>query len=1078
MDSMNSQSITKPPFFNGDNYGYWKMRMENFIQSIDYDLWIVTTHGPFVRMTTVCEHQVPTPMDKLTTDDKKKLSLNAKALNVLVCALGQDEFARVSSCKSAKEAWKLLEATHEGDKDTKATKIALGTSEYENFKMKAGESVQDMNKRFNLIVNNLSKLNKVYPTSEINTKIIFSLPREWHSLVVNLLPKCADVETSTIWRSLYSHELLLKKMKEEEQVPIIKKTMALKIDDHPVSEGESDEELAMFKRYKKFMKWNKGESSKRFTSNKGKPNKITCYECGNVGHIKSECPKLKKKEELKKGKKKALKVTWDDLNSDESDSDQSQEENANACFMASNDEEEECSNHQNKPYGMLPTHIFAKREILEVRLSRVRYLDAECLGYCGLVKIGEEYYMKKEFQNLDEATRAEYGPQRSLSSVPSTSRAPKADAEDNANREVPVRAPRVKRSKSASHAFSASLLHCHSQMASTSKNPFKKFKKFILKTVMAPMKNIQESLDDLSDRMKKMEDRGLTESKSYASVFAHNEYSLVAFPPSLKCWKSKFVIVSRLTGDRQPFLARFPACRSFLRHHHPKATLELLKYAKKLFAHCHPNPPHVHAIYIRKNMGKTELLVLLDCQYELVRVVRGEDQGEALKIRTLAAYRRGGGSLETLLVECTPKSKGRKFAPQGTDIELTEAIPRQNLAELEKDQVVAKFVESPAFKEVLVENFPKYFDEWGKTEVGLQKTDDEGKKWFEVRVYHEIEFVLRPTSGDMTLPEYRQKFTRLAKFAPTLVSTPTDRIEEFRKKLRPDLRSRVSVLTTVDFAEAYDLIARADSDLSACIEYLKTNNVNSNTHRPISSVSKGKRPLQESSNSHFSKKGKSVQTHSVASENKSRGWKHPLCDTCGRHHPGECWLAQGLCLGCGKPGHFRRDCPTNPGKPFSTAPVISQSASARPTPSQRSTAGSNPTKNQSQQQGRAPAHTYAVKARAEENPDLIQGMFSLFDSVMHVLIDPGSTLSYICVPMLDKADIMKENLEQPILVSNPLGHSMRLNHVYQDCPLIVEGHQFSANLVELPYKEFDIILGMDWLNEHQAIIDFQRQRFN
>ncbi|VFQ90860.1 unnamed protein product [Cuscuta campestris] len=115
------------------------------------------------------------------------------------------------------------------------------------------------------------------------------------------------------------------------------------------------------------------------------------------------------------------------------------------------------------------------------------------------------------------------------------------------------------------------------------------------------------------------------------------------------------------------------------------------------------------------------------------------------------------------------------------------------------------------------------------------------------------------------------KFTSLAKFAPTLVSTPTDRVEEFRKKLRPDLRSRVSVLTTVDFAEAYDLIARADSDLSACIEYLKANNVSSSTHRPISSISKGKRPFQESSNSHFSKKGKSLQTHSVASENKSKG---------------------------------------------------------------------------------------------------------------------------------------------------------------------------------------------------------------
>ncbi|VFQ69612.1 unnamed protein product, partial [Cuscuta campestris] len=329
--------------------------------------------------------------------------------------------------------------------------------------------------------------------------------------------------------------------------------------------------------------------------------------------------------------------------------------------------------------------------------------------------------------------------------------------------------------------------------------------------------------------------------------------------------------------------------------------------------------------------------------------------------------------------------------------------------------------------------------------------------------------------GDMKLPEYRQKFTKLANFAPTLVSTPTDRIEEFRKKLRPDLRSRVSVLTTVDFAKAYEIIARADSDLSACIEYLKANNAGSSTHRPTSSASKGKRPFQESSSSHFSKKGKSAQKHSVASESKSKGWKHPLCDTCGRHHPGECWFAQGLCLGCGKSGHFRKDCPTNPGKPFSTALVVSQSASARPAPSQRSTAGSNQAKNQGQQQGRAPARTYAMKARAEENPDVIQGMFSLFDTIMHVLIDPGSTLSYICVPMPEKADIMKEQLKQPILVSNPLGHSMRLDHVYQDCPVIVEGQRFSANLVELPYKEFDIILGMDWLTEHQAVIDC-RQR--
>ncbi|VFQ92780.1 unnamed protein product [Cuscuta campestris] len=195
------------------------------------------------------------------------------------------------------------------------------------------------------------------------------------------------------------------------------------------------------------------------------------------------------------------------------------------------------------------------------------------------------------------------------------------------------------------------------------------------------------------------------------------------------------------------------------------------------------------------------------------------------------------------------------------------------------------------------------------------------------------EFVELQQEG-MTLPEYSQKFTHLAKFAPTLVSTPTDRIEEFKNKLRPDLRSRVSILTTVDFAAAYDLIAKADNDLNACNE--------------------------------------SVQTQPMESVDKSRKRRYPACEHCGRNHLGECWLKQGLCLGFGKPGHFKKKCPTNPGEPFPYTPIASQSASAQPAPSQRSTAGSKPAKNQNQQQGRAPARTYAMKARTEENPDVIQ----------------------------------------------------------------------------------------------------------
>ncbi|VFQ74398.1 unnamed protein product [Cuscuta campestris] len=67
--------------------------------------------------------------------------------------------------------------------------------------------------------------------------------------------------------------------------------------------------------------------------------------------------------------------------------------------------------------------------------------------------------------------------------------------------------------------------------------------------------------------------------------------------------------------------------------------------------------------------------------------------------------------------------------------------------------------------------------------------------------------------GSMTFTELREKFEHLAQFAPTLVSLPADRIEEFWKKLLPDVRPHVSILTITDFSEAYDLMVKVEIDV-------------------------------------------------------------------------------------------------------------------------------------------------------------------------------------------------------------------------------------------------------------------------
>ena len=46
----------------------------------------------------------------------------------------------------------------------------------------------------------------------------------------------------------------------------------------------------------------------------------------------------------------------------------------------------------------------------------------------------------------------------------------------------------------------------------------------------------------------------------------------------------------------------------------------------------------------------------------------------------------------------------------------------------------------------------------------------------------------------------------------------------------------------------------------------------------------------------------------------------------------------------------------------------------------------------------APARAYAMRVQGDQNaPEVLAGIFSLFDIEMHALIDPGSTHSYVCI---------------------------------------------------------------------------------
>ncbi|KAK8652354.1 hypothetical protein V6N13_061374 [Hibiscus sabdariffa] len=106
------------------------------------------------------------------------MELNCKALHILFCALGPDEYGKVSSCESAKEVWDKLEVIHEGSNEVE-TKIGLLNLEYENFKMSPDEDIKGMFDCFSTIFNQLKGFGEEISEDKLIQKLIYSLPEFW-----------------------------------------------------------------------------------------------------------------------------------------------------------------------------------------------------------------------------------------------------------------------------------------------------------------------------------------------------------------------------------------------------------------------------------------------------------------------------------------------------------------------------------------------------------------------------------------------------------------------------------------------------------------------------------------------------------------------------------------------------------------------------------------------------------------------------------------------------------------------------------------------------------------------------------
>jgi len=168
-------NVGKPPFFDGKNYDYWKIRMMVHLKAMGKKIWNIVENG-FVVLD-----------DKdLTSADEENILLNDQAMNVIYGALDIGEFNRIKNLGTAYEIWNKLMEIHEGTSTVKEAKLYVCKSKFSDFKMKDDESVSDMFNRMNDIVNELKGLGFEVPNDDFSHKFLRCLPERYDTIVTLL----------------------------------------------------------------------------------------------------------------------------------------------------------------------------------------------------------------------------------------------------------------------------------------------------------------------------------------------------------------------------------------------------------------------------------------------------------------------------------------------------------------------------------------------------------------------------------------------------------------------------------------------------------------------------------------------------------------------------------------------------------------------------------------------------------------------------------------------------------------------------------------------------------------------------
>ncbi|GJR86307.1 putative reverse transcriptase domain-containing protein [Tanacetum coccineum] len=314
---------------------------------------------------------------------------------------------------------------------------------------------------------------------------------------------------------------------------------------------------------------------------------------------------------------------------------------------------------------------------------------------------------------------------------------------------------------------------------------------------------------------------------------------------------------------------------------------------------------------------------------------------------------------------------------------------------------------------------------------------------------------------------YTQIFNELALMCPRMVEPKSVKINAYIRGLSDNIKGEVTSSKPTNLNEAVRMAHKLmEQKLQARNERILEGNKRKweNFQSGNSSGKSNHKDNSRQSSQNNQKQGNARAMTTAPNEGKVSSGSLPVCERCFTRHVGQCTIK---CHKCGKIGHKARYCKEK---------NVATGANAQPIwtcydcGEQGHTRNRCPKKVKQEEVGEARGRAYAIKDAEPQGPNVVTGTFLLNNRYASVLFDSGSDRSFVDTRFSSMLDIDPVKIDTSYEVELADGRIVSTNTILKGCTLNLVNHLFEIDLMLIELGMLDVIIGMDWLVKHDAVI--------